>query len=167
MGNFVCNREVFEHRLVFDPETGRSEAESPWKGKNILELGSGTGILAPVFAKLGATIVVTDLPEILPAMKVNIDFNTKDNPSLQQNISIRSLDWSKPVPDSVRLVNWDYIVACDVVYNPSLYDILSETIKSVCGQETLCLLAYQPREAEREKRFFASLAHFFHISKVR
>ena len=64
------------------------------KGKNILELGAGTGLISLVLANIGANLVVcTDLPHALPLLKHNAKYNLGNkefNLLLSENLSSNS-----------------------------------------------------------------------------
>jgi predicted nicotinamide N-methyase len=108
----------------------------------ILELGSGTGLVGLAMASLGADVVLTDLPSIYP----NLARNIRDNCELvQQNSgSVRGgvLDWTKPTvcevfPNSTNdldqggvLLNTKFpvILAADSLYSPEHPRWLVDTI---------------------------------------
>uniref|UniRef100_A0A096M936 Si:ch73-244f7.3 n=1 Tax=Poecilia formosa TaxID=48698 RepID=A0A096M936_POEFO len=47
------------------------------RGKEVLELGAGTGLVAIVASLLGAAVTATDLPEILGNLQANLMRNTR------------------------------------------------------------------------------------------
>jgi len=81
------------------------------RGKRILELGSGTGVVGLTLASLGATVTLTDnQPETLRLMQRNIEAN-----SMQQGATVHALDWAD---ESTYLAcsSFDIVVAADVLY---------------------------------------------------
>ena len=61
---------------------------------SILELGSGTGLAGlAAAAALQLPTLLSDLPEVLPALRRNIDAN----PDLEPLVSAVALDWRAPV----------------------------------------------------------------------
>jgi predicted nicotinamide N-methyase len=84
------------------------------RGKKILELGAGTGLLGLACATLGAsTVVLTDLPSILPSMQRSIKAT-----GLGSICEARALDWNDA--DAVARLRkdlgpFDMIVASDVL----------------------------------------------------
>lgn len=56
----------------------------------VLELGSGTGLVGMVACVLGYPTILTDLKEILPNLKANVELNKIANGEVEE------LDWSDP-----------------------------------------------------------------------
>lgn len=56
----------------------------------VLELGAGTGLVGMVSALLGYPTTLTDLPEIVPNLKDNVELNGVGN------VAVEDLDWSDP-----------------------------------------------------------------------
>lgn len=53
-----------------------SSVVAPLRGLRILELGAGVGTLGIALAMAGAHVVISDIPELLPLMEKNVQFNT-------------------------------------------------------------------------------------------
>lgn len=82
--------------------------------KNVLELGSGTGIVGISCGLLNAKLVeITDLPYALDNMNRNIELN-QENYYKETKIKASVFDWFKP-PDMNSLPKYDVIIASDVV----------------------------------------------------
>lgn len=81
--------------------------------KSVLELGSGTGLVGMVSSLLGYPTVLTDLPEIVPNLQLNVDLNKLNN------VTVLELDWTNPLsflqtfPDA----KYQTIVVSDPVYS--------------------------------------------------
>lgn len=45
-------------------------------GRRVLELGAGTGALGIAVAALGGDVVLTDLPDVVPLTRQNVQLNT-------------------------------------------------------------------------------------------
>eukprot|EP00960_Hanusia_phi_P043255 755957-Hanusia_phi.AAC.3 len=65
------------------------------KGKVVLELGSGTGLLGCICSRLGCEkIVMTDLKQVLPRLQLALKINCRG-----QNAAVRKLEWGKPTDE--------------------------------------------------------------------
>jgi D-xylulose reductase len=106
----------------------------------VLELGSGTGLVGLAMAGLGADVVLTDLSSICP----NLDFNAQQNREVVSlnggTIRTAMLDWTcptscEPLPDKNSTVNgaaipakFPLILAADSLYSPDHPRMLVDTI---------------------------------------
>ena len=91
----------------------------PVVGKNVLEIGSGTGLAGMTSAKKGASItMLTDYhPQVLKTLQENLSLNRLEN------AFVKELDWTRidsqnfndldPMVESTR---WDTILAADCIY---------------------------------------------------
>jgi len=52
-----------------------TEVPKDWHGCQTVELGSGCGLVSSALLRMGAHIIATDLPEILPHLEYNISLN--------------------------------------------------------------------------------------------
>ncbi|KAF8269714.1 putative methyltransferase-domain-containing protein [Lactarius quietus] len=116
------------------------------QGLNVLELGSGTGLVGLVAGYFGARVYITDQPPLIPIMERNIALN-----GLESSVTAAELDWSKPLPE--HLPRPDVILAADCVYFEPAFPLLVAT-----------LVALKRRKAD--KRFFAMLKKQFTWSVV-
>ncbi|CAI6339350.1 unnamed protein product [Periconia digitata] len=93
---------------------------------NVLELGSGTGLVGLAMAALGANVVLTDLPSIAP----NLARNAQDNSEIVNHNggSTRTgvLDWNNPAScqlvcdndvDEALTRKFPFILAADSLYS--------------------------------------------------
>lgn len=95
------------------------------KGKRILELGSGTGLVGIACSKLGANVTVTDLREALPFLSKNIDVNFDLNRNLAPEV--KELKWGDNL-NSFTPENYDIIIGADVIYIEETFEDLLDTI---------------------------------------
>jgi predicted nicotinamide N-methyase len=97
----------------------------------VLELGAGTGLVGIAAACVwGVNVTLTDLPEILPNLRRNIDKNLKLTQSCGGNACALPLDWSDetkaPEADNDR---YPVILAADPLYSPDHPQMLAKTVQ--------------------------------------
>jgi predicted nicotinamide N-methyase len=133
--------------------TGNSIRKSrfPLDGKNVLELGSGLGLVSIAASLLGAIVTLSDHKDAI-AQLPNIP-----------NISIASLDWLEPQKSTVITNKFDLIVGADIVWLMELVQPLINTLILLMplGSTTKFLLAYQERSSAVTRAFFSGLVHAF------
>ncbi|KAL0949853.1 hypothetical protein HGRIS_009887 [Hohenbuehelia grisea] len=66
-------------------------------GKNVVELGSGTGLVGLVAARLGGQVWITDQAPMLDIMRRNVSVN-----NLQSIVTVAQLDWLAHLHASIR-----------------------------------------------------------------
>ncbi|OJT07341.1 hypothetical protein TRAPUB_1807 [Trametes pubescens] len=124
------------------------------EGKNVLELGSGTGLVGLVAGKLGARVCITDQAPLLGIMKQNVSLN-----QLESCVSVAELNWGEPLPSD--LPQPDLILAADCVYFEPAFPLLVRTLADlVHNTSTQVLFCYKKRR-KADKRFFTLLKKEF------
>lgn len=111
------------------------------RGKNVIELGAGTGLVSILCAgPLGANVVLsTDgLPHVVEGMEKNIERNRQSSltGSLGAGqLETRVLDWAdtENLEDMLmvdeQLPDYDLIVGADITYHPDVVPILAELLR--------------------------------------
>jgi predicted nicotinamide N-methyase len=129
--------------------------------KNIIELGSGSGVVGISFITTASfllshhknevkkiKLLLTDLPSAIPLIQHNVLWNRKKlsgsiSSDICENINVESLIWgdslssSSPTSSSLTLCSMlgktDLILASDILYNTSIetYQSLCQTISSL------------------------------------
>ena len=79
------------HRTAPHAPHSQEGTASSIRGRAVLELGSGCGLLGLLLARLGARAIMTDLPELIPLLRENIACNTLGATSAPV---ARPLDWA-------------------------------------------------------------------------
>ncbi|TFK74502.1 hypothetical protein BDN72DRAFT_759811 [Pluteus cervinus] len=132
------------------------------QSKSILELGSGTGLVGLVAAKLGCPSVwITDQAPLLDIMNRNIHLN-----NLSESVKAVELNWGTPIPhpnDSPP--NPDLILAADCVYFEPTFPLLVQTLSDLSTSSTEILFCYKKRR-KADKRFFTLLKKQFTWEEV-
>jgi len=130
------------------------------RGKQILELGSGTGFCGIVGSLLGGDVTFTDLKECLHACKANVDLNLV---STKHSFSVKSLDWKEDLTKRWRDKYYDFIIGADLVYIEDTFEDLVKTFKhfSMINKQITILISGKIRYQERFDKFKSILEKDF------
>ncbi|TFK86434.1 hypothetical protein K466DRAFT_550388 [Polyporus arcularius HHB13444] len=129
------------------------------RGKNVLELGSGTGLVGLVAGALGAHVCITDQAPLLGIMKQNVSLN-----HLARHVTVAELNWGEPIPADIPRP--DLILAADCVYFEPAFPLLVQTLADlVSDRSTEVLFCYKKRR-KADRRFFALLKKEFTWEEV-
>ncbi|KAJ3936938.1 MAG: putative methyltransferase-domain-containing protein [Lentinula lateritia] len=127
------------------------------QGKCVVELGSGTGLVGLIAAKLGASKVwITDQAPLLDIMQQNLSMN-----SLQCNCVVAELDWGTSIPAAIP--SPDVILAADCVYFEPAFPLLVQTLDALATERTQVFFCYKKRA---DKRFFGLLKKKFTWAEI-
>eukprot|EP00960_Hanusia_phi_P060914 764668-Hanusia_phi.AAC.1 len=139
---------VWDAAVILSEYILKHFGESGMNGLRVIELGSGTGLVGILCAKLGANVILTDKYFAIPLMEANARENAAD--SVCEKFDLETND-----------------VASDVVGcgDEALFPPLLKTLRQMCGPETKILMAYKPR-ARFEKTFFDSILESFCVRRV-
>jgi len=127
--------------------------------KNVLELGSGTGIGGISTAMKGAaSVLLTDLEAVLPTIRSNVRL------SQAKNISVKELKWGKSnFPSEFRSSCFDLVIGADLIYNEQASFELIETINEIGA--SMVFIVHRNRAAW-ECHFFHMMDVFYSCTKV-
>ncbi|XP_042497416.1 protein N-lysine methyltransferase METTL21A-like isoform X2 [Macadamia integrifolia] len=114
------------------------------RGKKVVELGAGCGLVGCVAALLGAVIVLTDLPDRLRLLKKNIENNVTENDVLG-SATVRELIWGDDLDSELTDPLPDYVLGSDVIYSEGAVTDLLATLKKLCGIQTTIILTGELR----------------------
>ena len=131
-------------------------------GLNVIELGAGTGLAGLVCAKLGARVVITDKPFVLPLIAANTLLNIKAQSDGGEAWG-EALQWGQKLPKRLKRRDNHLIVASDVVGcgDEALYPPLIKTLVELSfSSGAAILMSYKPR-ARFERIFFESAREHF------
>ena len=150
-----------DNPLVFPPEA------QTWKGKTLLDLGSGCGLVAAVAAKLGAKVLAVDKDIVMDILKENLEANgvlaeagvssadasaaalaggessnedVSDSPCYLQEgkVVVEEFYWGPEAEH--KLAPFDVVVAAACLYMPKTVPLLLETLWNVTDPHSLTLL---------------------------
>ncbi|CAH0559387.1 unnamed protein product [Brassicogethes aeneus] len=131
------------------------------KNKNVLELGAGLGLVGLTAACLGANVLLTDLPEALPLLKLNIDSNKSVLFSCKGAVKFNSLNWGEKYDNKF---NPDIVLMADCIYYKESIGPLIKTLTELTTKDTTIIMSQELRDTEKQKEvweFFKSSVQIF------
>lgn len=139
-------------------ELGRVEL----KGKRVIELGAGTGLVGIVAALLGAKVTITDRQPALDSLSTNVKANLP--PAILESATISELTWGEHL-NRFPIGGFNLVLGADIVYLEDTFIPLIETMEHLCSDSTLVLLSCKIRY-ERDNTFLNMLKQRFQVEKV-
>eukprot|EP01116_Phalansterium_solitarium_P008800 TRINITY_DN22769_c0_g1_i1.p1 TRINITY_DN22769_c0_g1~~TRINITY_DN22769_c0_g1_i1.p1 ORF type:complete len:543 (-),score=131.01 TRINITY_DN22769_c0_g1_i1:202-1656(-) len=126
--------------------------EAQFRGKRIIELGSGTGIVSIFLKKQGFDITSSDIAddEVTENIQHNYRLNGVEVPHVPHL-------WGTDFPPELN--NFDVVIASDIILYVNHYDELLVTLKQLMMKhpdQSLCVMTYK-RKASNQNGFFALL----------
>lgn len=128
------------------------------KGRTVLELGSGTGLVGLVAGKLGGNVWITDQLPLLDIMRRNVKSN-----NLESSVVVSELNWGFPLTPNIPHPN--LILAADCVYFEPAFSLLVQTLSDLAETTTEILFCYKKRR-KADRRFFVLLRKTFSWEEV-
>lgn len=155
------------------------------KGKALLDLGSGCGLVAAVAAKHGARVVAAEKDIVIPLLKENLTTNgvlldhgasenskgktshaslpsslPSNSPLEEGKVVVHEFYWG---PDARHpLAPFDLIIAAACLYMPKTVPLLLHTLWNVSDSQSLILLC-SILGADTLQAFKEEVGGFFHI----
>ncbi|KAF7137642.1 hypothetical protein RHSIM_Rhsim07G0121000 [Rhododendron simsii] len=121
----------------------QGRVEFDFVGKNVIELGAGTGLPGLTAARLGASrVILTDVEPLLPGLKNNVEAN-----GLGDRVEVSRLIWgSDELPSQLGdLGGVDLVLMSDVFFDVAETAALGKTLKRICGEKTVVWAACEVR----------------------
>ena len=111
------------------------------RGKRVLELGSGCGLLGIVANALGAkSVTLTD--EVLFVASHHVDGIFWEHPDLHRSITVQQLSWGIKKQIAAAGGPYDLIMMSDVLYSSYDFEPLADTIFALSKPCTCVLCAF-------------------------
>lgn len=134
-------------------------------GKQVLELGAGTGAVGIGCALVGAkNVITTDLECVVSQIQANIDLNWLGNSSSGQLGSIRaaSLAWGETSLEECEIpCGVDTVVFADCIYEPDYYESLVTTLRALVHANSNCKILWAHRHRHpKDYEIFLCLEQF-------
>ncbi|XP_032369015.1 EEF1A lysine methyltransferase 3 [Etheostoma spectabile] len=122
------------------------------RGKRIIELGAGTGVVGILAARLGAVVTLTDLPLALHQLQVNISANMPSSGWPTSLPTVLPLSWGE---DHMNFSSdWDLVLCADIIYLPKTYPLLVETLAHLCKNGAVVYLSSKMRKEHETPVFY-------------
>uniref|UniRef100_A0A7S4BTE9 Calmodulin-lysine N-methyltransferase n=1 Tax=Chrysotila carterae TaxID=13221 RepID=A0A7S4BTE9_CHRCT len=152
----------------------RAHAYADWRGRRVVELGAGCGVAGLAAAKLGAALLLTDLEEALPLLRLNAVANAAGCSFAPR---VAALSWGSQSDALLAVTAFggapiDLVLCTDVVYAPELYEPLLQTLRhlttSAQANQVGCgvLMAHRSRHPDEHRPFFDAAAETFAITVI-
>ncbi|KAG7501559.1 hypothetical protein JOB18_002111 [Solea senegalensis] len=132
------------------------------KGKAVIELGAGTGLVGIVAALLGAKVTITDREAALDFLSANVKANLPADS--QESVTVSELTWGEKL-DLYPAGGFDLVLGADIVYLEDTFVALLQTLEHLCSDTTVVLLACKIRY-ERDTDFLSMLRQRFTVDEV-
>ncbi|XP_068446430.1 protein N-lysine methyltransferase METTL21A [Clinocottus analis] len=139
-------------------EMGRLEV----KGREVIELGAGTGLVGIVAALMGAKVTITDRAPALDFMSANVKANLP--PDSQGSVVVSELSWGEGL-ERYPAGGFDLVLGADIVYLEDTFVPLLQTLEHLCSDATAVLLACKIRY-KRDTNFLGMLKERFRVEEV-
>lgn len=137
-----------------------------FKNKKIIELGAGVGCVGITAAALGGDVTLSDLPEALPLLNLNVDENKTCWEGNHGLVRIIPLDWGT----EAELNSPDIILLADCVYYEKSVLPLIKTLKTLARSDTDILVCQEIRDTQKQvecwELFIKNIEKYFTISIV-
>ena len=131
-------------------------------GKQVLELGCGTGIVGITLACLGAKVTLTDTAAIAPCTKYNIVRNQQLIAAGKGSAVEAVLDWERlEGAQPVLLGAYDVVVGADLIYAAKDIQPLTDTLRRLQHRSSkyALVVAHKDRSSDITDHFLAQLHH--------
>uniref|UniRef100_A0A8C8DZZ1 Protein N-lysine methyltransferase METTL21A n=1 Tax=Oryzias sinensis TaxID=183150 RepID=A0A8C8DZZ1_9TELE len=112
------------------------------KGKRVIELGAGTGLVSIVAALLGAHVTVTDRLPALDFLSANVKANLP--PDSHDAAVISELTWGEGL-ERYPAGGFDLVLGADIIYLEDTFASLLRTLLHLCHDTTVVLLSCKIR----------------------
>ncbi|XP_023689125.1 EEF1A lysine methyltransferase 3 [Paramormyrops kingsleyae] len=125
------------------------------KGKRVIELGAGTGIVGILAARLGASVTLTDLPHAIPQLESNVSTNMPQCGWPSATPTVIPLSWG--LDHRQFATDWDLVLGADIVYLSETYTLLLDTLTHLCDGGAALYLSSKMRREHGTPDFFENI----------
>ncbi|EMP28979.1 Methyltransferase-like protein 21B [Chelonia mydas] len=133
-----------------------------FRGKKVIELGAGTGIVGILATLLGGDVTITDLPLALEQIQENVHKNVPAEHSARAKVC--ALSWGLDHEEFPR--DYDFILGADIVYLKDTYPLLIKTLQHLCGPHSTIYLSSKMRQEHSTDVFYEALLPLHFTSEL-
>lgn len=135
------------------------------KNKNIIELGSGTGLVGLVAAYLGGHVTVTERESVLDYLRSVVKANVEQDDQ-ETRIKVSELDWTaNDLRDSFPL-EYDLILGADIIYIEKTFPDLERTLLYLSNRPNCTILLSCKIRYEKDSKFLEKLNDYFTVKRL-
>jgi predicted nicotinamide N-methyase len=138
-------------------------------GKNVVDLGCGTGIVGIALASIGARVWLTDIGVGVELAACNAAANTKVISDHSGRALSQELDWTSSESQLTAFPSGgsvDFIIACEVVYNNEAFAPLLQVLLSLSSKATFIYLVLRQRHGCDTAAFVQSARSSFVVEEM-
>lgn len=156
--------------------TVEGDGRFQYRGKKVVELGAGVGLVGMTLAILGAHVTLTDQDYALPLLAKNVAVNFAAAAVASQSDTIAAVpvvekcQWGEPFESCGTLTSWtksvDVVVFSDVLYHESAYLLLMKTLCELVSPATDVFFSFETRNATIEANFMLQLEEKFDVEEI-
>lgn len=125
---------------------------------NVLELGSGCGIVGKALASIrpDCHVILSDLVDAMELIQHNLADSALASGS---RLSSTILDWSQELPASIAAEQFDLILVCDCTYNTDSIPALVATLSALIARRPAAMIVVANKvRHDSELSFFDQMA---------
>lgn len=130
------------------------------KGKRVLELGCGTGIVGITAACMGAMAVLTDTAAVVQHAQQNVERNASLIKAKEGSAQCATLVWEMSCSSSVLHKPYDVVIGADLIYAAKDIGPLAETLATLQqhSSDVIIYLAHKERNLGISQELIAQLS---------
>ncbi|KAG2387411.1 hypothetical protein C9374_001743 [Naegleria lovaniensis] len=153
-----------------------------FKGKTVLDIGSGTGFIGIILLIMGATVHFTDRQVLIPLIEKNIhlncqivhdDYNFLEEGSIDEKAPILASQyqafeylWGEPNP-IIEQTHYDYVIICDCIYeSKEMWLPLAKALNEQLHSKSHQIIVAHEKRSHKDLAFFPYIQETFQVERV-